>query len=163
MRPLALALLLQVLVMVKGGYLPYFYVTAMLPFAALPLLVLVLPGWWASLSSQSTVHGDAAELAATTWIEQHVPQRVVVVVDDYMWPDLKMRGWDPLWLWKVDTDPQVTREVLPHGYRSIQYVVVATQAGSTLATLPTLKAALAHSVVIRSFGGGLTARRVVDS
>jgi hypothetical protein len=207
LRPLALALLLQILVMVKGGYLPYFYVTAMLPFAAVlvggvsdcllnvgatsrqsrhargnpalqperwlgrvlvaaaavPLVAFVLPGWWGTLSAQSTVHGDAAELAATTWVEQHIPKPDVVVVDDYMWPDLKLRGWNPLWLWKVNTDPQVTREVLPLGYRSIQYIVLTTQAGSTLATLPTLKAALAHSVVVRSFGDDLAVRRVVNN
>jgi hypothetical protein len=214
MRPVALALVLQVLVIFKGGYLPYFYVTAMLPFAALLIggvadaflgdgsssrlgssggqwegargqwegawkravrlagggvviaatlawAVFVVPGWWSTLSHQSRVRGDAAELAATAWIEQHVSRHDVVVVDDYMWPDLKMDGWNPLWLWKTDSDPQVTREVLPHGYRSIQYVVLAPQAQSTLETLPTLRAALGHSELVRSFGGGLSAWRVV--
>jgi hypothetical protein len=216
LRPVAFALLLQVLVIFKGGYLPYFYVTAMLPFAAvllggvadallvsrlgrrlggrlggrpdaagpavrvraagylgqattvaaaLALAVVVVPGWWSTLSHQSTVRGDANELAATAWIEQHVPSPDVVVVDDYMWTDLKTHGWNPLWLWKTDSDPQVTREMLPRGYRSIRYLVLADQAPSTLASLPTLQAALTHSVVVRTFGDpanyGLTVRRVL--
>jgi 4-amino-4-deoxy-L-arabinose transferase-like glycosyltransferase len=217
LRPLAFALLLQIVVMLKGGYLPYFYVTAMLPFPALlmggvadqlldlgplpraafarlprrfaPLahrfgrfapqypgagvvavaaalmLIFVVPGWWDTATRQSTVRGDATELAATAWVEQHVPKRDVVVTDDYLWPDLKLRGWNPLWLSKIDTDPQVMAEVLPHGYKSIQYIVLYAQAVSspvTLDAMPTMKAALAHSVLVRSFGGGLTVRRVID-
>ena len=40
LRPFAVALLIQVVVLVKGGYLPFFYVTGMLPFAALGWLCL---------------------------------------------------------------------------------------------------------------------------
>ena len=35
LRPLAFGLLLQTAMALTGGYLPYFYVTAMIPFAAL--------------------------------------------------------------------------------------------------------------------------------
>lgn len=215
LRPIALALALQVLVLFKGGYVPYAYVTAMLPFAALliagvadawwapralgnraaargvtllsghsaapahaargparagriPVLVgivvfalVVAPAWLHSLVSQAKVDGDASELAATAWIEHHIPRGSVVVVDDYMWPDLKIHNnlnpVYPVWLWKVNTDPWVTRHVLPHGYASIDYIVLAPQAASTLASLPTLKAALEHSRVVRSFGDNITA------
>jgi hypothetical protein len=120
------------------------------------------PGWWHSLQSQATVHGDAGELAATAWIERYVPAGTVVVVDDYMWPDLKLHSdVYPLWLWKVNTDPWITRHVLPDGYASIGYIVLAPQADSTLATLPTLKAALDHSRVVRTFDDGITVRVVI--
>lgn len=225
LRPLAFALGLQVLILLKGGYVPYAYITAMLPFAALliagiadtcwtPLAfsgrdtgtalpgkgrhatqpahwiwpsagrqprwwfalsgrvlvtaslaasaVMVAPGWWHSLESQAKVYGDASELAATAWIEHNVPVGAVVVVDDYMWPDLKIHSHVyPLWLWKVDTDPWVTKHVLPHGYASIDYLVLAPQAPSTLASLPTLQAALDHSRVVKTFGDGITARVVI--
>jgi len=85
----------------------------------------------------------------------------VVVVDDYMWPDLRLHGMRPLWLWKVNTDPQVTREVLPHGYKSIDYIVLGPWGQSTLDLLPTLKAARAHSKIVRTFGDGITAREVI--
>jgi 4-amino-4-deoxy-L-arabinose transferase-like glycosyltransferase len=209
---MALALALQVLVLFMGGYVPYAYVTAMLPFAALliagvadtwwtphvfrsraghsrvrrgstaygagwwiaragrgPVIagavvfaLAAATSWWHVLASQAKVDGDASELAATAWIEHNVPSGSVVVVDDYMWPDLKMRSdVYPLWLWKVNTDPWVTKHVLPHGYASIDYIVLAPQAPSTLATLPTLKAALEHSRVLKSFGDGIAARVVV--
>jgi 4-amino-4-deoxy-L-arabinose transferase-like glycosyltransferase len=225
LRPLAFALGLQILILLKGGYVPYAYVTAMLPFAALltagiadtwwpqsarsiqgagtaipdkgrhaapsayriwPLpgsqsrrwlaqtrqalvitgvaafAAIVAPGWWHSLESQASVKGDAGELAATAWIERNVPPGTVVVVDDYMWPDLKIHSRVyPLWLWKVNTDPWVTRHILPHGYASIGYIVLAPQAPSTLATLPTLIAALDHSRIVKTFGDGITARVVI--
>jgi hypothetical protein len=125
--------------------------------------LLVAPQWGHALRQQATVHGAASELAATAWILHNVPRRDIVVVDDYMWPDLRLHGMQPLWLWKANTDPQVTRQVLPHGYKSIDYVVLAPQGPSTLAALPTLKAALAHSKLVKSFGGGITARKVVKT
>jgi 4-amino-4-deoxy-L-arabinose transferase-like glycosyltransferase len=206
LRPLAFALLLQIAIMIKGGYLPYFYVTAMLPFAALLIsgvadslcnpivriyrsrlcksgtrvaawlpragcvpavaaalvfIMVVAPNWWNALRQQAKVDGDGSELAATAWILDNVPRHDVVVVDDYMWPDLRLHAMSPLWLWKVNTDPWVTKHVLPHGYASIDYVVLAPQASSTLATLPTLKAALQHSRIVKKFGDGITARVVI--
>jgi hypothetical protein len=128
---------------------------------ALTLLILIAPQWGRAIRHQARVNGDAASLAATAWILRNVPRGDVVVVDDYMWTDLRLHGMRPLWLWKTDTDPQVSREVLPHGYRSIDYVVLAPQAPSTLATLPTLRAALAHSVLVKSFGDGITAREII--
>ena len=47
-RPIALALLVQLLYMIKGGYIPYAFVTAILPFAAL-LIAGVADSWWPSL------------------------------------------------------------------------------------------------------------------
>ena len=206
LRPLAFALLLQIAIMIKGGYLPYFYVTAMLPFAALLItgvadslcnpitriyrshlrrggtrvaawlprvgcvpavaaalvfIIMAAPNWWNVLRQQAKIDGDGSSLAATAWILRNVPKRDVVVVDDYMWPDLRLRGMNPLWLWKVNTDPWVTKHVLPHGYASIDYVVLAPQAPSTLATLPILKAALRHSRIVKTFGDGITARVVI--
>jgi len=225
LRPLALALGLQILILLKGGYVPYAYVTAMLPFAALliagiadtwwppqarsvtgsdptasskgrhaapparwipPLpgrqsrwwlaqirralvitgvavfAAMAAPGWCHSLASQARVNGDAGELAATAWIERNVPPGTVVVVDDYLWPDLKLHSHVyPLWIWKVDTDPWITKHVLPDGYANIGYIVLAPQTPSTLATLPTLKAALDHSRIVKTFGDGITARVVI--
>lgn len=224
LRPLVFALGLQILILLKGGYVPYAYVTAMLPFAALltagtantwwpPLArsmegvrtavpgrgrhaarlrdgtlplpgsqsqrwldqirrglviaaaafaVVVAPGWSHALETQARVRGDAGELAATAWVERNVPAGAVVVVDDYMWPDLKIHSRVyPLWLWKVNTDPWITKHVLPDGYASIGYIVLAPQASSTLAALPTLKAALDHSRLVATFGDGITARVVI--
>ncbi len=216
LRPLAFALGLQVLILLRGGYVPYAYVTAMLPFVAMliagmadtwwtpltiggrarhartprparhtmtrygtdwclariwraPVMagivafgVALAPGWWQSLTSQAKVDGAASSLAATAWIENNLPRGSVVVVDDYMWPDLKMHSVVyPVWLWKVNTDSWITKHVLPHGYASIDYIVLAPQPPDTLARLPTLRAALEHSRVLKTFGDGITARVVI--
>ena len=215
LRPIVFGLLLQVVVPLKGGYLPYFYVTAMLPFAAVlavgvadafwtplagglrtrtravaaigtaagvgsgrfgrwawrvPVLaaaaafaVLVAPGWARAIDRQSTVRGDIGSLAATAWVERHVPKSDVVVVDDYIWPDLKIDGMNPLWMWKVDGDPQVTRTDLPHGWKSIKYIVMTSQASTMLNQLPTLMQAMAHSVVVASFTQGVSVREVLPN
>jgi len=252
LRPFAFGMLIQVAILVPGGYVPYFSVTAMLPFAALlaggvadtlwtpgvwwrrgpawfrvtgwlrttpvhrrvrmlrkharyyrtawacrsawvhtvawfrgnPWLqgnawllryagrvpvaaaaivaaVLVAPQWGTALVNQAKVDGDAGSLAATAWVEQHVPRHDVVVVDDYMWLDLKLAGMNPVWSQKTDTDPQTAQTQLRHGWRSIQYIVLSGQVSAALGTLPTLQAAIAHSVVVKSFADGVTVRRVI--
>jgi len=209
LRPLSIALLLQVLVMVKGGYIPYAFVTGMLPFVALliagvidtggkaagrrfpwrdqaaargslawmspvlwagvvgacALVVVASPGWATSLSRQWTTDGFANERAATAWVMRNVPTGDVVVVDDYMWPDISHRETDgavPLWLWKVNGDPTVSRQLLPRGYSSIDYIALSAQPREALAALPVLAEALKHSTVIERFGGptGVTIYRV---
>ncbi|MEU7867444.1 glycosyltransferase family 39 protein [Dactylosporangium sp. NPDC049140] len=173
LRPIALALLIQVVMMCRGGYMPFAYVIAMLPFAALLIAgllaavptrvpaiaaglvaaVLVLPAWTSTMVAQSHVDGSADSRAATRWVVDHVPRDSVVVTDDYIWLDLKLAGFTkPVWLWKVDTDPEVMTEVLPAGAASIDYVVLAGQADSTLASLPTLREGLAGSDVVERFG-----------
>jgi hypothetical protein len=223
LRPFAFALLLQVVVLFKNSYLPFFYVTAIIPFAALAiggaadtfwtridpsrlaawagrlgisgrpgisgprtrpretglarrawgyapyagravvaLLALtyaihVVPEWVSALDANSSARGDAPYLAAVTWAERDVPKRDTVVVDDYLWVDLKRRGLSPLWLWKISS------QTAPDGWKSIQYIILQPQSAGTLAGMPALEGAYAHSVLVKNFGGGLTARRVIGA
>jgi hypothetical protein len=204
LRPFGCALLLQVAVLIHGGYLPFFYVTAVVPFAAvsiagtadalwsLPLptprlarlaagigaraercapflgrgLVVaaavtfaayVLPTWIGYLSQNSTARGNAPYLAAAAWAERNVPKGDVIVVDDYLWVDLKRHGLDPLWMWKIDAT------TTPDGWRTIRYLLIQPQSAGTLAGLPSLEGAYAHSVLVKNFGGGLTVRRVIGA
>ncbi|MDG6103368.1 glycosyltransferase family 39 protein [Dactylosporangium aurantiacum] len=180
LRPIGLALLIQVAMMCRGGYLPFAYVIALLPFAALliagsgdwlwarlssrvrlPSLavasvlaaLLVLPGWVTTLRDQATVDGSANSRAATRWVIDNIGRDAVVVTDDYIWMDLKLAGFtNPVWLWKVDTDPAVMRDVLPAGAASIDYIVMADQAVSTLADLPTLRQGVVSSTEVARFG-----------
>ena len=204
--PVSLGLLIQVLVPMKGGYLPYFYVTSVLPFAAVlvagagealwfpgealwfsggtrwlrftgrrarwagrgavaacafAFAAGVAPQWWGELSAQARVQGDAGSMAATRWVEGNLPRSALVVVDDYIWPDLKTHGMNPLWMWKVGGDPQVSQVDLPDGWRSIRYVVVTYQTASMLNQMPVLAAAVSHSVVAAAFDDGVTVREVL--
>ena len=199
LRPFGVALLLQAVVLIHGGYLPFFYVTAVVPFAAvciagvadalwgkadpsrarrgaaalagrryapyagravvalaaLTFAGYVLPQWVGYLNANSTVHGNVPYLEAAAWAERNVPKGDVVVVDDYLWVDLKTHGLDPLWLWKVSaaTAPD---------WQTIKYIIIQPQSPGTLASMPSLQDAYEHSVLVENFGGGLTARRVID-
>ncbi len=208
-RPLALGLGIQVVILLRGGYVPYMYVTAMLPFAALLMAgavdrlwppygiktgarakttrtpwkrvvedlgrvsvavvllafaVFVAPTWVNVLRQQSVISGAAGSLAATAWINANLPKGSIVVVDDYVWPDVTVHGKaDPLWCWKVDGDPWIAKHVLPDGYKSIDYIVLPATSSCELnhKQLPTLVKALAHSKVIKTFADGITARKVI--
>jgi len=174
-----------------GGYLPFFYVTAMIPFAALIIggvadtlwerasspvvenacrllvvaaaiaaLVLVVPQWTSALIQQASQNGSANAQVATAWIEKNIPKSDVIVVDDYFWLDLKRAGLNPLWEQKTSSNSDSQGE-LPHGWRSIKYVVVTNQVEGALGTLPLLQTAITHSVPVASFPGGIAVRRVV--
>ena len=201
LRPFALALLLQFAIMVKGGYVPYAFGTAMLPFAALliagtadaywragdqgsdhpppgpgrvvslgvrhagkvpviaatlVLAVICVPHWYGWLKQQSTDNGFAAEDAAVSWVAGHVPRNDLVVCDAYPWLDIKLHTRaTPLYLWQIDSDPQVMRTELPHGYRDISYLLLDPGSPLTFAALPgrpTLQQAIKNSVVVMRFG-----------
>ena len=202
LRPFGCALLLQVVVLIHGGYLPFFYVTAIVPFAAVTIAgtadalwsasssrpgglaagfgararryapylgralvasaavtfaAYVLPTWIGSLGQNSGARGNGPYLAAAAWAERNVPSSDVVVVDDYLWVDLKRHGLDPLWLWKIS--PQTT----PDGWKSISYILIQPQSAGTLAGMPSLEGAYTHSVLVKNFGGGLTVRKVIGA
>jgi 4-amino-4-deoxy-L-arabinose transferase-like glycosyltransferase len=190
LRPLAFGLLLQTAMALTGGYLPYFYVTAMIPFAALLIggvadtlwnpvrsellewarrmaaitagiaaVLFVVPQWGGALVRQAGENGATSALRATAWVEAHVPKKDVVVVDDYLWLDLKRAGMNPLWEQKMASDAE-SQGVLSDGWRSVNYVVVTGQIIGTLATLPILQQAISHSVPVARFGDGIVVRRV---
>jgi hypothetical protein len=201
LRPFALAMLFQVAAMVKGGYVPYAFVTAMLPFAALliagtadtcwqpvnrtsrphrkgmirltkvavshvgkapvtavaVLFVSVIgPHWLGSLQQQSRYNGFAAENAAVAWVSEHVATGDMVVCDAYPWLDIKLRTHaTPVYLWQIDSDPQVMRTELPRGYKSISYMLLEPSSSLAFAALPgrpTLQQAISHSTVVKRFG-----------
>jgi hypothetical protein len=206
LRPFGVALLLQVAVLIHGGYLPYFYVTAVVPFAAvciagaadalwsatvlprwlpgaaaragaagrrgrryvpslgravaaaaaLTFAGYVLPQWVGYLNTNSAARGNVPYLDAAAWAERNVPKGDVVVVDDYLWVDLKTHGLDPLWMWKIS--PQTAPD-----WRAINYIIIQPQPPATIASMPSLQGAYAHSVQVANFGGGLTARRVIGA
>ena len=106
------------------------------------------------LNTDSTANGDTPYLAAASWARQNVAKGDTVAVDDYLWIDLKRQGLNPLWIWKID--PQTA----PDGWKSIDYIILQPQSAGTLAGMPALQGAYAHSVLVKDFGNGLTARRV---
>ena len=203
LRPVALALLLQLAVMFRGGYLPYPYVISLLPFAAIiiggvansawsawrsrpdepgrrggtaklilgPLVLLcagllvtaAAAGWGRVLRESSTVDLSTPPARATEWIERNIAKDAVIIVDDYVWPDLALRGYqNQIWSYKADLDPEVRAALLPNGWASADYVALDKNADSTLDELPTVVAAIENSVVVASFGEGeIIIRKVI--
>jgi hypothetical protein len=215
-RPFAIGLVMQVGMLIKGGYIPYAFVIASIPMLALviagvadswwqpasaflaqwnggpqhakltgpkdrklrPLIsatsrsvvvalvvafaAVAAPSWTRALVAQSHADAPADTIAAEHWVEQHASPGDVVVVNDYMWTDLKIHSKvTPLWLWKIDLDPWVMKNVLPKGWRSIDYIIWAPLSTAVdLSELPTLKTALAHAKLVRSFGDEITAYKV---
>ncbi len=194
LRPFAFAVAIQAVLALHGGYLPFFYPTAVIPFAALLIggvgdtlwepgssrlvqracrllvaavaiaaAVIVVPQWTATMIRQAGQHSAANSLAATAWVEGHVPKGTVVVVDDYLWVDLERAGLNPLWDQKTSSNSESQGE-LPNGWQSIGYVVVTSQITGSLGTLPLLAQAVSHSVQVAAFGSGgdgVVVRRVV--
>jgi len=117
-RAVALALAIQLAMLLRPGYLPVLYVTGLLPFAALvvagagdavwrwrPSRVAVLgpavaialtvtagavagPPWVAADRQRMTVDADAPMSQAQQWVLSHVDRRSHVLTDNNIWLDL---------------------------------------------------------------------------
>ena len=103
--------------------------------------------------------------AAESWVETNVPRHDRIIVDDSLWVDLVEHGFSAdlgvVWFYKLDTtnnlDPSVQRS-LPDGYRDFAYIISTPVIRSALAQDPSgylpVRAALAHSVPVATFGPG---------
>ena len=140
--------------------------------AALVGLVLgfVGPRWVAGDATALTSDPNLTYTQAADWMRAnlHPTKSTKIVVDDALWLNAVQDGFQPgygaIWFYKVDLDPAV-EAVLPHGWRSIQYVVSTPTIRNDLSSLPTVNAALQHSKVLASFGSGagvIQVRQVLD-
>jgi len=180
LRPAALALAIQWLVLVRGGYVPFMHVLNLMPWSALLAVGVVeslrlrpLPrrlakgvaaaalagvvafSWAPSLHRMMTVRQQPPLHAATRWVADNVPRDRVVVVHDSIWTDLVHRyGFDPqpIIVYKLDTDPAVRRNL-----HRIDYLVVPNWYYETpvaASKYPTLMEARKHAVAVARFGSG---------
>ena len=127
LRPAWVAVLAAALLALRpDGYLPFMYVTAALPFAALAvagvsdeawgllrrqlhlprvviaasLLAVLLPvgqSWTAHARTVMTEDVNAAHPQAVAWMKEHVSTDAVVVTDNNYFLDLADAGWEPGW------------------------------------------------------------------
>ena len=65
LRPFGVALLLQVVILIHGGYLPFFYVTAVVPFAAV-CIAGTADSLWTTAGLSRVLRGSAAGRRAGT-------------------------------------------------------------------------------------------------
>jgi hypothetical protein len=110
------ALLIQVVMILRPGYLPNMYVIGLLPFAALvvagaaetlsrrwrlapvalavAVLVFVVPRWADTDRTATSVRLDGAHRAAQQWLRRHVGHDKRLIVGDEFWIDLVQHGFD---------------------------------------------------------------------
>jgi hypothetical protein len=130
--------------------------------AAIAFLVFATPGWASALTSSVTTDMTGPSREATLWMDQNLPRDATIIVDDYKWPDLKINGFTRGVLYtKADLDPAVKRQMLPEGYKSIDYVALGPLPDDTIRQLPTVAQAIENSVEVARFGNGeFTIRQV---
>jgi hypothetical protein len=189
LRVAAFALLIGLALLLRTGYLPFPYVVALLPFAALtfagvlhyglivPLkkkgarrllagsalaalligtALFVAPAWQTELRTFTTLDQDASSRQAVAWIAKNIDHKNRLVVESALWTDLEDKGFnrpDPVWLYKTETDPEVTKIVA--GGKNIDYVVLngpTIGAKSFASSFPNVNQALAHSQLVAEFG-----------
>ncbi len=64
------------------------------------------------------------QLAATQWVEKHIPKNDPIVIDMYMWPELYTNGYASAhYYWKVDEDPAIRDGVFHDNWKDIDYIV----------------------------------------
>ncbi|MFE9425127.1 ArnT family glycosyltransferase [Kitasatospora sp. NPDC006697] len=126
---------------------------------AIAVAGLLAPQWENGDETADTALSNDNYVAAADWIRANIPdpghQRIVV--DDAMWLDTVKDGFQPglgaIWFYKVDLDPAVTR-TLPNGWRDLDYVVLTSIIRQDPNGLPTVRAAIAHSTTVATFGTG---------
>jgi hypothetical protein len=120
------------------------------------------PNWGTTIERSTTENLSGPYMQATAWVVENVDEQAVVIVDDYVWTDLALEGFEnQIWLYKADLDPTVQAELLPDGYASVDYVVLGRFATTSVEGLPTVAQAIDHSEVVASFGDGeITVRKV---
>lgn len=136
--------------------------------AAAAVLGTVLPGWVdrtrVALTADLNGHNRAAvdHLAAMPH-----PPATRVLVDGALWLDLVRDGYEPgagaIWFYKLDLDPAISRQIR---WQDVDYVVSSPIMRSATDGLPSVVAALEHSVPVATFGAGgdrVEIRRVLPS
>ncbi|MEU6535266.1 glycosyltransferase family 39 protein [Streptomyces sp. NPDC047000] len=119
----------------------------------------VVPRWYDGDRTAMTADANAPYRAASAWLSTRVddPRDTRVLVDDALWLDLVHAGYRPglgvIWFYKADLDPAVTK-TMPHGWRDLDYVVASPTVRRDARDLPTVRAAVRHSVPVATFGTG---------
>ncbi len=100
-----------------------------------------------------------AQSQATEWVKDHISSSSVIIIDDYMWTDLRDTGNASLtfkkiyWYWKVDLDPAISKNVFHNDWRHADYIVVTPQMLHDVkeSNLRLMNEILMHSKVIKYF------------
>jgi hypothetical protein len=149
--------------------IPYTRVSYVEAAAKVPALALVValvltvaPVWEPRLRSLTTDDRNVSVRQFTEWMEHNVPttrpdgRKVRIVVSDAMWVDLKQRGYDPDWYFKMDLDPEVQAKY-PRGWQDVDYLIYTNELNETAKSeskqdMRTTLEARKHGTLVAQFG-----------
>jgi hypothetical protein len=199
LQPVSLALVIQWLILVRGGYVPFMHVINLMPWsallvagaveavagnrrligpgragsrarttrssltlrsvavnlAAMCLAAMLAISWMPSVRHMTSVRQEPPLRMATEWLADNVPRDRVLVVHDSIWTDLVHHyGFEPrpIIVYKVDTDPAVTKTLERIDYLVLPNWYYDTPSGA--GKYPTVMEARKHAVVVAEFGSG---------
>jgi hypothetical protein len=115
----------------------------------------ITPQWQPKLTALMTVDNDQSSRQAVDWVNQNIGRQNRLVVESALWTDLQDKGFNqpqPVWLYKTETDPEVTKEL--GGWQGIDYIVLdgPTISANSAKSFPTVYTAIAHSQIVATFG-----------
>ena len=181
------------LLLLRGGVVLPFYVIILIPLAALnvglavdtvlnivqkysrsEVLATALVGCLAvAFLANDAVRADAiytqhpttAQTQAVVWIRDHVPQASVVVVNSYLYMDLRQQGGEGVGTaatypyahvyWNIAYDPELHDGLLQSNWDRIDYIVADSEMLRDITTLggpmTVIAVALQHSVLLQEF------------
>ncbi len=190
---LALLALSYWLLLARGGVVYIFYLIPLIPLIALNVAIAlhILFGWLSRLVRfpaarallllllfslllpyntigairQASAQPVVAQQQALTWIRGHIPHNAYLVIDAYLYLDLRQPADDgadqePAFsraevYWNVATDPTIREGVLHNNWNNIDYLIVDDQMLKDIynnsSTFTILRAALAHSTLLAHF------------
>jgi hypothetical protein len=103
-----------------------------------------------------------AQTRATHWTQRHVPPHSRMIIDAYMWLDLKhpSNAAPPFryaeYYWKAAEDPAIAKGVFSNNWHKVKYVITTPQLiqDTEMAGFPLIVNALNHSESVAHFNSG---------
>ncbi|OMH33084.1 hypothetical protein BGP79_05880 [Tersicoccus sp. Bi-70] len=118
--------------------------------------VVAVPVWGSLYAGQLTADLDRPSVEAQQWVARNVGKDQRLLVDDAMWVDLVRSGFareNVIWYYKLDTDSQVIAQS-PNGWKDSDWIITTDSMRTFPDQFPQVKAAIANSTVVASFGSG---------
>lgn len=124
---------------------------------ALAFIYFVVPAWQVGIQKNLQDDTDRSSRQTIAWVVENVPRDKTMVVESGLWTDLQQEGFtqpDPIWLYKTETDPEVTDEI--GGWRGIDYIILNDSRlhDDSRADFPTLFEAKDNATIVAEFGEG---------
>lgn len=119
-------------------------------------VIFVAPAWHSKLTAITTTDLDASSRQAIAWIDRNISRDNRLVVESALWIELQEKGFsqpEPVWLYKTETDPAVTKEL--GGWQGIDYVILngpTVGAANFNKSFPTVTQAINNAELVAEFG-----------